>query len=241
MLVYDVQAYARYEVPTPEDWIKKSLELALFEWLVDVTSIRRSLDIGTATCRYPRYLSRFGADVFGVDISTAGYRYIRPQLAEKVSFVQADARHIPFSNGSFDLVTCMMGTFNHIRVGDRRGVLGEMARVLSPGGKVVISAWDSECEFQGYLSIYSAEEIDLLRRERIDPKGLEPLLSDAGFARVRRMRFNCFADQLVRTLDAASETGNLLRRTVDLDAAVRAESSDPPAQMFMVVGEIARS
>lgn len=62
-------------------------------------------------------------------------------VAERVEIKYADARSLPFADGLFDIVLCG-GAVHHI-IRDRsdlEGVLGEMVRVLKPGGRLVI--WD---------------------------------------------------------------------------------------------------
>ncbi|MBW3619409.1 MAG: class I SAM-dependent methyltransferase [Actinobacteria bacterium] len=53
-----------------------------------------------------------------------------------VAFVHGDAQRLPFPDGSFDAVTISFGLRN---VPDPRVALEEFARVLRPGGRVVIA------------------------------------------------------------------------------------------------------
>jgi len=55
--------------------------------------------------------------------------------AGEVTFVEADAEHLPFPEDHFQLVTVAFGLRN---VSDTRRGLSEMARVLRPGGKVAV-------------------------------------------------------------------------------------------------------
>ena len=52
-----------------------------------------------------------------------------------ITLVQADALHLPFADNSFDVVSVAFGIRN---VSDLKEGLKEMARVVSPGGRVVI-------------------------------------------------------------------------------------------------------
>lgn len=81
-----------------------------------------------------------GAKVTGGDISEGMLRIGRQKaeaggLAGRVEFVRADAEALPFADGGFDIVTAAFGVrnFQDIPAG-----LGEMHRVLKPGGQVFI-------------------------------------------------------------------------------------------------------
>ena len=52
-----------------------------------------------------------------------------------VGYVQADAERLPFAEGSFDCVTIAFGLRN---VTDKQAALDSMARVLRPGGRLVV-------------------------------------------------------------------------------------------------------
>ncbi len=55
---------------------------------------------------------------------------------QNVEWVQGDAAALPFADGSFTLVTCS-AAFHHFE--NPAGILAEMVRVCSPGGRVVVS------------------------------------------------------------------------------------------------------
>jgi malonyl-CoA O-methyltransferase len=87
--------------------------------------VSRALDVGTGTGTGARVLAeRFpDADVVGVDVAPAMLVEAR-KLAPELSFVEGDAAHLPFDAESFDVVAhANMIPF-----------LGEVARVLRPGG-----------------------------------------------------------------------------------------------------------
>jgi SAM-dependent methyltransferase len=108
---------------------------ALAAALAGVPPPRRALDVGTGTgaaallvaARFP------GAEVTGVDVSPAMIEAARaktpPTPAARVRFATADASRLPFASGSFELVTLA----NAIPFFD------ELARVLAPGGTLLVS------------------------------------------------------------------------------------------------------
>ncbi|MEQ8747120.1 class I SAM-dependent methyltransferase [Pyruvatibacter sp.] len=53
-----------------------------------------------------------------------------------VTFINANAEHLPVADGSQDVVTCVY-LFHELPPKIRRGVAAEMARVLKPGGRLI--------------------------------------------------------------------------------------------------------
>jgi ubiquinone/menaquinone biosynthesis C-methylase UbiE len=96
---------------------------------------RRILDLGTGTGRAAFLLAKRYPDseVVGVDLAAAMLEEARqltpPELADRVRFEEADAEHLPYEDGSFDLVSLA----NMIPFFD------ELARVTATGGAVVFS------------------------------------------------------------------------------------------------------
>lgn len=56
-------------------------------------------------------------------------------LGREVVFKEADAQALPFSDGSFDTVVCTLGLCGFP---DERQAIGEMYRVLRPGGQLLL-------------------------------------------------------------------------------------------------------
>jgi malonyl-CoA O-methyltransferase len=104
-----------------------SLQAALDE----VGEPRRILEIGTGTGSGAAILrARFpNADITGVDLSPEMVRIATAKVAG-VKFEPADASRLPFSDASFDLVAQ-----NNVPV-----YFGEIARVLAPGGRILITS-----------------------------------------------------------------------------------------------------
>lgn len=92
---------------------------------------RRILEVGTGTGSGAAVLkARFrGAEVTGVDLSPEMVR-IATAKVQGVTFEPADASRLPFADGSFDLVAQ-----NNVPV-----YFGELARVLAPGGRVLVTS-----------------------------------------------------------------------------------------------------
>jgi SAM-dependent methyltransferase len=91
----------------------------------------RILEIGTGTGSGAAVLkAKFpNADITGVDLSPEMVR-IATAKVEGVTFEPADASRLPFADGSFDLVSQ-----NNVPV-----YFNEIARVLAPGGRILITS-----------------------------------------------------------------------------------------------------
>lgn len=92
------------------------------------------LDVACGTGDMAVSLVERGCTVTGVDISEEMLAIAR-QKAPMVTFMIADAEHLPFPDASFDAVTCAFGVRNFVHL--EQG-LNEILRVLKPGGQLVI-------------------------------------------------------------------------------------------------------
>ena len=94
----------------------------------------RLLDCGCGTGGNLSSLLRPYGRAFGFDLTPGGLLYAR---AAGVPLARADISRIPFQSGGFDVVT----SFDVLQyVEDDGAVIREMARVLKPGGGMVVTA-----------------------------------------------------------------------------------------------------
>lgn len=102
----------------------------------------RVLDIGTGTGRLPEALltqPRFRGHIVALDASARMLDLAKAKLAAydgRVTFLHRDAQRLPFDDDSFDVVTCLQALEF---MPDWRGAAKEMARVLKPGGLLMLS------------------------------------------------------------------------------------------------------
>jgi SAM-dependent methyltransferase len=84
-----------------------------------------------------------GVDLWRLDLSGNGPDGLREnarleRVAERVTVAEADARRLPFADGSFDLIVSSL-TLHNIRARPgREQALQEIARVLKPGGRALL-------------------------------------------------------------------------------------------------------
>jgi ubiquinone/menaquinone biosynthesis C-methylase UbiE len=108
---------------------------ALRRWLRAqiLSSEKRILSIGCGSGEIERDLNESGLEVVGVDNS---HEMLRKAAGRGLrDLVLADARHLPFSRASFDLVMFM----ESVGYVDLEKVLPEVKRVLNKSGRVMIT------------------------------------------------------------------------------------------------------
>jgi SAM-dependent methyltransferase len=78
-----------------------------------------------------------GTDAVGLDLSREQLR-LAARAIPGARLVQGDMAALPFRAGAFDAVVAYRSVI-HVQVSDRRAVFEEFARVLAPGGRVLLS------------------------------------------------------------------------------------------------------
>ena len=80
--------------------------------------------------------------VTGMDMAAAPLEVARERARQRgldnVEYLQGDVHALPFADGSFDRVTSRLGV---MFFADLAKALGELHRVLKPGGKIALLAW----------------------------------------------------------------------------------------------------
>jgi ubiquinone/menaquinone biosynthesis C-methylase UbiE len=98
------------------------------------------LDVGCGTGALAQAMSRAAADVtvVGVDVTATMLRHAQAKLGHAVSIVAGDVAHLPFRSEAFDVVVSA-SSFHYWT--DPSAGLAEVARVLRPGGRLVVTDW----------------------------------------------------------------------------------------------------
>jgi ubiquinone/menaquinone biosynthesis C-methylase UbiE len=137
--------------------ITDALEEQLLFELVSPVAGKTLLDVGCGDGELGSELARHGAIVTGLDTDPAMIAAARRRIEMTpmlMRLVEGQVESLPFEDGAFDLVVAVtVLCFVH----DAKQAIAEMARVLKPGGRLVIgelgrwSLWSAYRRLRGWL------------------------------------------------------------------------------------------
>ncbi|KAF0178298.1 MAG: class I SAM-dependent methyltransferase [Hyphomonadaceae bacterium] len=99
-------------------------------------SATRVLDVGCGEGRFCRMLRARGGEAVGIDPTGALIAQAR-RLDPEGHYVEGVAESLPFADGAFDLVVSYLSL---IDIPDVGAAIPEMARVLAPGGRLLVAS-----------------------------------------------------------------------------------------------------
>lgn len=106
----------------------------------------RALDLGCGNGRHSELLTNHAERVVGLDASRGLLEEALVRADERgfaLDVVHGDAAVLPFDDDAFDLAV-YVATLHHLAPCERRvASLDELARVLAPEGRAVVSAWST--------------------------------------------------------------------------------------------------
>lgn len=108
---------------------------------IDLRSTERVLDVAAGNGNATLAAARRFADVTSTDyvgsLLKSGCERAEAEHLE-VSFREADAEHLPFASGTFDVV---LSTFGVMFAPNQQQAASEMLRVCRPGGRIGLANW----------------------------------------------------------------------------------------------------
>ena len=180
----------------------------------------RVLDVGCGTGALAYALAPLVGGVVGVDSSEEYLAVAREHAPPGCTFVAGDAEALPFPYGDFDLVGCLR-VLHHVRRPEL--VVGEIARVTRPGGRILLA------DQLGDVDPIRSLELDRFERAR-DPSHTR-LLPDAD------IRGFLEANDLVVTANEIVKEVRDMERYLDLVGLV-GEERERVARMGPAVLEV---
>lgn len=133
----DLQIYQKFTDLEQDHWWfkgRRCVYMGLLKSSLDKKHKGKVLDLGCGLGGFLPSLKSLGFDVYGAEIDFDSLLYCVKRGFPQCT--QIDSSALPFADDSFDLVT-MFDAIEHIE--DDHQTMAEVARVLKPGGKVIIS------------------------------------------------------------------------------------------------------
>lgn len=177
---------------------------------IDLSSEATALDLGCGAGTYVRWLAGRGHGAIGVDYSGPTLaRAVAADPGGKGRYLAADGYALPFREGVFELVVSI-GVLQ--AVGHPERAIAEMARVLRPGGTVVLEGLNARA-----VTARAADRVRRLRGapERVrtyEPSAMRGWLEASGLHDVREVPVHLPPrrwPRLARLLDSAPVRSSL--------------------------------
>ena len=166
----------------------------------------------------------FGLIVEGVDASAGALARAREhESAGRIRWTEADLAALPFGEAAFDgaLAECVLSTVG------RRGVLTELRRVLSSGGRLVMSDVEVGVAAIPALANHSLLGAALCVNEAWRPGELEAVLPETGFVLERRWDRTASIITLIDRVEARVGLAAVALRDLGLDLAALGTVAGP--------------
>lgn len=114
----------------------RQIMFAMLDPLAASRRVERALEAGCGTGHFSKVLAgRYGWPMFPVDLAWEGLEWGRSLGVERLA--QGDIGALPFASNSFDVVLSM-DVIVHFPRGEETRAFRELARVLKPGGLLVL-------------------------------------------------------------------------------------------------------
>lgn len=168
------------ELPIVED------ELSLLNDWVGLND-QNIIELGCGAAKLSReLLKRFPRSrVTGLEVDRIQHEknLLNPQ--EGLTFLAAGAQEIPFPDATFDLAI-MLKSLHHIPVELMHQALGEIARVVRPGGKLYVSEPVYAGALNSITSIYNEERVVRIEAQR----ALDAAIAGGKWVQTNEIRFD---------------------------------------------------
>ncbi len=128
--------------PALRDWNKSYFRQQLPRYAQDLATVCRVaqgpvLEVGSTPCHITAAMQLLGYDVIGVDMDPGRVKHFVSKYGLQVRTCDIERSPLPFEDARFNFVM-FSEVFEHLRI-DPLFTMGEIARVLRPGGRMMLT------------------------------------------------------------------------------------------------------
>ncbi len=148
-------------------WLKPTDDVYYLAHKWSEAGFHKILDLGAGLGRHSIYFAKQGFEVSAIDISEYAMKHLKTwseKEALSIDVQQGDIVSLPYEDNSFDCVFAYH-TISHTDSQGIKRIIGEIYRVLKPGGEVytsISSKYSGEYLYSGYPKI---DENTLINQE----------------------------------------------------------------------------
>ncbi len=177
---YDALA-REYDARFADELDHRPLERGLLTAFVELAGGGTVADVGCGPGHVTRFLAARGADVVGLDLSAEMVAVAR-ERAPELRFAVASMLDLPAADGAWAGAVALYSII-HLGDDERARACRELARVLRPGARLLVSfhveSPESAAGEVNHLTELLGRPV-VLDGHFLDPPGVEELLADAG-------------------------------------------------------------
>ncbi|GAB5450272.1 MAG: hypothetical protein Hals2KO_06000 [Halioglobus sp.] len=147
------------------------------------------LDVGCGTGTLIQLFAEHEPNIriMGLDADPVQLKQAQMKVAtfgDQISFQQGYAQNLPPDTPTFDLAVSSL-FFHHLTTDQKRDSLGEIYRVLKPGGRLLVADWGKPSSTRQRLAFFVVQLLDGFETTRDSVEGLLPILMrKAGFIHI---------------------------------------------------------
>ena len=184
----EANAYRQFlELERTHWWFRgrRTVYFGILRHLLKGERPKRILDLGCGMGGFLDGLSEIGENVYPSDISVESLAHCRERGFEGA--VVSSGYKLPYADDGLDLV-CLFDTIEHIP--DDKKVMQEVARILRPGGRVLITV-------PAYQFLYANNDKVAQHCRRYNRRNLRAVIEQAGLKVERNTHSNIFLFPLI--------------------------------------------
>ena len=193
------------------------------------------IELGCGAAKFSRdLLKRFpGCRITGLEVDSIQHEKNLQNPQQGLTFIAAGAQEIPFGDATFDLAI-MLKSLHHVPVELMRTALGEIARVVRPGGLLYVSEPVYAGALNAVTSIYNEERVVRIEAQR----ALDAAIESGKWSQVNELWFDStsfyrnFEDYEKKHMHATFRENNITPEIVERVRAAFAPHCGPDGVTF---------